>query len=193
MLARMDQAAEAEADVDLDHIRPDLAEANARWRITRDEARPEAVERRRKRHQRTARENIDDLVDPGTFLEYGAFALAAQRRRRSVEELEKMSVVMVPVALVLDRPWTASPSAGSVAAMVWLGIGPTALATILYFQLIAAAGPTFMAIVNYLSPVVALLAGVLLMGEQPGTTAVAGLLLILLGIALSRRAPLRPA
>jgi len=82
---------ESEAEVDLDHIRPDLAEVNARWRITQDEARPEAVERRRRRNQRTARENIADLVDPGSFLEYGAFALAAQRRRRSVEELEKMS------------------------------------------------------------------------------------------------------
>ena len=103
------------------------------------------------------------------------------------------SALMVPVALVLDAPWTGAPSAGSVAAIVWLGIGPTALATILYFQLIAAAGPTFMAIVNYLSPVVALLAGVLLMGEQPGATAIAGLVLILLGIALSRRAPLHQA
>ncbi len=79
------------AEVDLDHIRPDLAEVNERWRITLDEARPEAVARRRGRNQRTARENIDDLVDPGTFLEYGAFALAAQRRRRSNEELLKMS------------------------------------------------------------------------------------------------------
>ena len=59
--------------------------------FTRDEARPDAVQRRRNRHQRTARENIDDLIDPGTFLEYGAFALAAQRRRRSVEELMRMS------------------------------------------------------------------------------------------------------
>jgi drug/metabolite transporter (DMT)-like permease len=70
---------------------------------------------------------------------------------------------------------------------VWLGIGPTALATLLYFRLIAAAGPTFMALVNYLSPLVALLAGVLLLGEKPGVTAFAGLGLILLGIALSRR------
>jgi acetyl/propionyl-CoA carboxylase alpha subunit/acetyl-CoA carboxylase carboxyltransferase component len=84
--------AEDEADlVDLDAIRPDLAEVNERWRITRDEARPEAVARRRARNQRTARENIDDLVDPGTFLEYGAFAVAAQRRRRSAEELLKIS------------------------------------------------------------------------------------------------------
>jgi acetyl/propionyl-CoA carboxylase alpha subunit/acetyl-CoA carboxylase carboxyltransferase component len=84
-------AFEDAAVVDPDFIRPDLAEALERWRITRDEARPDAVARRRKRGQRTARENIDDLVDPGTFLEYGAFALAAQRRRRTVEELIAMS------------------------------------------------------------------------------------------------------
>jgi drug/metabolite transporter (DMT)-like permease len=96
--------------------------------------------------------------------------------------------MMVPFALVLDQPWVLAPRPGSVAAIVWLGIGPTALATILYFRLIASAGPTFMSIVNYLSPLVALLAGVLLLGEKPGATAVAGLGLILLGIALSRKA-----
>ena len=73
------------------HIRPDLAEVLERWRSLTDEARPEAVARRRGRDQRTARENIDDLIDPGSFLEYGAFALAAQRRRRSVDELKAMS------------------------------------------------------------------------------------------------------
>lgn len=98
------------------------------------------------------------------------------------------AVLMLPFALVVDYPYANAPTAGSIAAIIWLGIGPTALATILYFQLIAAAGSTFMANVNYLSPVVALLAGVLLLGEQPGTTALAGLTLILLGIALSRRA-----
>jgi acetyl/propionyl-CoA carboxylase alpha subunit/acetyl-CoA carboxylase carboxyltransferase component len=82
---------DAAQEIDLDHVRPDLAEVLDRWRITSDEARPEAVARRRARGQRTARENIDDLVDPGTFLEYGAFALAAQRRRRTHDELLKMS------------------------------------------------------------------------------------------------------
>lgn len=103
------------------------------------------------------------------------------------------SLITVPLALLLDRPWTLAPGMGSTAAIVWLGIGPTALATLLYFRLIAAAGPTFMSLVNYLSPVVALLAGVTLLGEQPGTTAVAGLALILFGIAVSRRAPARLA
>jgi acetyl-CoA carboxylase carboxyltransferase component len=67
--------------------RHDLDELLARRAKTRDDARPDAVERRRAAGGRTARENIDDLVDPGSFVEYGRFAIAAQRGRRSVEEL----------------------------------------------------------------------------------------------------------
>jgi acetyl/propionyl-CoA carboxylase alpha subunit/acetyl-CoA carboxylase carboxyltransferase component len=80
------EAIEAVAE-NLDVIRPDLAEVIARHRYTLDEARPDAVAKRRKTGHRTARENIDDLVDPGSFLEYGALAIAAQKRRRSTEDL----------------------------------------------------------------------------------------------------------
>ncbi|HEY7900198.1 MAG TPA: carboxyl transferase domain-containing protein [Caulobacteraceae bacterium] len=84
-------AGDTEAETDPDAIRPDLAETLERWREISDEARPEAVARRRDRGQRTARENIDALVDRGSFLEYGAFALAAQKRRRGEDELRRMS------------------------------------------------------------------------------------------------------
>ncbi|WP_397400420.1 carboxyl transferase domain-containing protein [Phenylobacterium sp.] len=77
-------AAEA---IDLDFIRPDLAEVLDRHRRTLDEARPEAVARRRKTKQRTARENVADLVDPGSFVEYGPLVVAARRRRNTLEEL----------------------------------------------------------------------------------------------------------
>ena len=73
--------------VDLDHIRPDLAEVLERHYFGMDEARPEAVAKRRKTHQRTARENIADICDGDSFVEYGPLAIAAQRRRRSVEDL----------------------------------------------------------------------------------------------------------
>ncbi len=76
-----------EETVDLDHIRPDLAELIARHAITLDENRPASVERRRKTNQRTARENIAQLVDAGSFVEYGSLAIAAQRRRRKVDDL----------------------------------------------------------------------------------------------------------
>ena len=77
----------AAAAVDLDYIRPDLAEVLARQAKARDAARPAAVARRRKTGQRTARENLDDLVDPGTFLEYGALTVAARRTTTSMEKL----------------------------------------------------------------------------------------------------------
>jgi acetyl/propionyl-CoA carboxylase alpha subunit/acetyl-CoA carboxylase carboxyltransferase component len=73
--------------IDLDHVRPDLAEYFDRRAMTLDDKRPDAVARRRKTNQRTARENLDDLVDPGSFIEWGAFAIASQRTRRSVEDL----------------------------------------------------------------------------------------------------------
>jgi acetyl/propionyl-CoA carboxylase alpha subunit/acetyl-CoA carboxylase carboxyltransferase component len=76
-----------EEEFDLDHIRPDLAELIERHAITLDENRPASVERRRKTNQRTARENIADLVDEGSFVEYGSLAIAAQRRRRKVDDL----------------------------------------------------------------------------------------------------------
>jgi acetyl-CoA carboxylase carboxyltransferase component len=67
--------------------RSDLSEAMRRRALTRDEARPEAVESRHAAGARTARENIADLVDPGSFVEYGGLAIAAQRARREIEEL----------------------------------------------------------------------------------------------------------
>ncbi|MFM2114426.1 MAG: hypothetical protein RI908_167, partial [Actinomycetota bacterium] len=67
--------------------RADLARYNERRRLTTDEARPAAVEKRRARGQRTARENIADLVDAGSFHEVGAFGVAAQRQRRSADDL----------------------------------------------------------------------------------------------------------
>jgi acetyl/propionyl-CoA carboxylase alpha subunit len=76
-------------EVDLDYIRPDLAEVHERHLIGLDSSRPEAVARRRKTGQRTARENINDLCDPGTFVEYGPIVVAAQRRRRTIEDLVK--------------------------------------------------------------------------------------------------------
>jgi acetyl/propionyl-CoA carboxylase alpha subunit/acetyl-CoA carboxylase carboxyltransferase component len=78
---------EGPEQVDLDHVRPDLAEVQTRHAFGLDEARPDAVARRRKTGQRTARENVDDLCDAGSYVEYGALVLAAQRRRRTIEDL----------------------------------------------------------------------------------------------------------
>jgi acetyl-CoA carboxylase carboxyltransferase component len=68
--------------------RTDLAELQRRRALLGDDARPDAVAKRRARGQRTARANVAALVDPGSFEEYGGFAFAAQEARRTREDLE---------------------------------------------------------------------------------------------------------
>jgi acetyl-CoA carboxylase carboxyltransferase component len=74
-------------DVDPDAVRGDLAAVRERHALGLDAARPEAIARRHEQGRRTARENLADLVDEGTFVEYGPLLFAAQERRRSRAEL----------------------------------------------------------------------------------------------------------
>ena len=68
-------------------LRPELAEVISRHAFGLDANRPDAVEKRRLKNRRTARANVADLCDPGSFIEYGALAIAAQRNRRTMEDL----------------------------------------------------------------------------------------------------------
>lgn len=77
--------------LDPDHIRPDLAEVIERHAVTLDERRPEAVAKRHAKGHRTARENVADFLDEGSFIEYGALALASQRIRHKEAELIQRS------------------------------------------------------------------------------------------------------
>ncbi len=83
--------AEARAEHDLEAIRPDLRKVIDRHAPTLDANRKAAVDKRHAQGGRTARENIADLcdtaADPGNFIEYGALAIAAQTRRRTLEDL----------------------------------------------------------------------------------------------------------
>ncbi len=81
------ETGETESQIDLDFIRPDLQEVFDRHYKGMDEAKPSAVEKRHGRGHRTARENLSMLVDEGTFVEYGPLMVAAQRRRRSLDDL----------------------------------------------------------------------------------------------------------
>ena len=80
-------AAPADTTVSAPALRADLQEFLDRQALLHDDARPDAVTRRHAAGLRTARENIADLCDPGSFTEYGGFAYAAQTARRSVDEL----------------------------------------------------------------------------------------------------------
>ncbi|MCO5115455.1 MAG: carbamoyl-phosphate synthase large subunit [Burkholderiaceae bacterium] len=79
--------ADAAAAHDPGRIRADLQRVLDRHARTLDAARPEAMARRHAQGSRSARENVADLCDEGSFIEYGALAIAAQTRRRGMDDL----------------------------------------------------------------------------------------------------------
>jgi drug/metabolite transporter (DMT)-like permease len=101
------------------------------------------------------------------------------------------AVMLAPVALAVDRPWTAPPSAGSLLALLALGTVGTAGGYLVFFRLLGRCGAGFPSFVNFLVPPVGVAWGVLLLGEAPAPDALAALLVILLGVAMPRLWPRR--
>ena len=94
------------------------------------------------------------------------------------------TLVMLPLALVVDRPWTLPPpGAASLAALAGIGLLSTAVAYWLYFRILAAAGATNLLLVTFLIPVSAILLGVLVLGEVLEPRQVLGMALIGCGLA----------
>lgn len=99
-------AVEEDDVVDVEHIRPDLQSVIDAHNIGLDEYRPDAVAKRRKRDRMTAREAVAQFVDDGSFVEYGALAVAAQSQRKSRDELVHRSPadgLVTGIATVRDR------------------------------------------------------------------------------------------
>jgi len=95
------------------------------------------------------------------------------------------SILMLPIWLML-APENNNISQGSMLSVIWLGIGPTGIATIILFVVIDRAGPTFLATINYLIPVVAFFAGAWLLSEPVSWQHYVALVTILGGIAITR-------
>jgi drug/metabolite transporter (DMT)-like permease len=94
------------------------------------------------------------------------------------------TIVLAPVALMVDQPWTlAPPSAFTWAAIAGVAVLSTALAYILYFQILQRAGATNLLLVTFLIPVSAILLGSLVLGERLGWAQALGMILIGLGLA----------
>ena len=118
---------------------------------------------------------ITRLSPPSNQLSFGAGALIAA------------TCVIVPVALIWEPLPTPDPTA--VAAVFYLGLFPTALATLILVRVITSAGPTFLTQVNYQVPIWSVLFGPFLLHEPLPPTLLGALVLILAGLAISR-APL---
>lgn len=143
-----------------------------------------------------------------------SYALAAVWARRfkaqgisplgvTAGQLTAGAILMVPFALIVDRPWTQPlPSLQALGAIAGLALVCSAFAYVLYFRLIATSGATNATLVTLLAPPVAMLLGAVVLGERLGNEDFVGLGLIAIGLAaidgrllrlVSRRRPLRSA
>ncbi len=103
------------------------------------------------------------------------------------------SMIVLPLSLAIDRPWTLSPSPSALAACVVLAVFCTALGFLIYFRLLAAIGSTGTTSVSYIRVGVAVLLGALALGEPIGPKLMLGLGCIVLGVVLiTRSAAPRP-
>ncbi len=102
----------------------------------------------------------------------------------AVGQLAGATVIMLPLALLADRPWTlAAPSAAGWASLLGLALLSTAFAYVLFFRLLARIGATNLALVTFLVPVSALLLDAAVLGETIGPGSLAGMVLIAAGLA----------
>lgn len=101
------------------------------------------------------------------------------------------SVFMLPLALLVDRPWMLPlPSAAAIGSIVALALVSTALGYLMFFRILAVAGATNIMLVTFLIPVSALLLGILVLGEQIAARHFAGMALIGFGLAAIDGRPL---
>ena len=131
---------------------------------------------------------LAELAILGAAVSY-AFAGSYGRRFRALPPVVAVAGMMttasalaLPVALVMDRPWTRSVGAQSWGALLGLSLLSTALGFVIYFRLLATAGATNVMLVTLLMPVIALLLGWLLLGERVTGGALAGMALIVCGL-----------
>lgn len=96
------------------------------------------------------------------------------------------ALMTLPLAFGFEAPLAERPSPEALAAMIYLGLVPTALATLMLLKVIESAGPGFLSLVNYQVPLWAVIFGTLVMGEEPSPRLGAALALILLGLAIAQ-------
>ena len=131
---------------------------------------------------------LAELAILGAAVSY-AFAGTYGRRFRALPPVVAVAGMMttaalmaLPVALVTDRPWTLAVGARTWGALLELALLSTALGFVIYFRVLATAGATNVMLVTLLMPIVALLAGSLILGEPVTGTALAGMALIGAGL-----------
>ncbi len=135
---------------------------------------------------------IYQLAVAGAATSYGIATVLTKRLPDGVDPVVAgtamtlcATVQILPFSLILDQPWTLQPDTSQMVAGLYLGIVPTALASILYFGLIAARGTTFFSVINYIIPCMGVAWGYLFLDEQVATQSLVALAIILSGVAIA--------
>lgn len=123
-----------------------------------------------------------------------SYALAAIFARKTLKGTSPISsafgqmftaaLMMLPASLLIDRPWTLTPSLASIGSILMLGVVGSGFAYILFYWLIVQVGATRTSLVTYVSPIIALILGALVLQEPLHWTMLVGLGLIIAGVGL---------
>jgi drug/metabolite transporter (DMT)-like permease len=153
---------------------------------------------------------LPDVVTGATFNLVGglaillaavSYAFASIQARKHLKGFPHVSValgqmitasaILIPASFLLDQPWTLTPTMPSLVSLLILAVVGTALAYLMYYWLIEHVGATRTSLVTYISPVIAVFLGALVLNETLHWTTFAGLLLIVAGVGLvtRKRAP----
>jgi len=120
----------------------------------------------------------------GFAVHYGRRFGATSALVNAAYMLTAATVWLLPVAILVDHPWTLSPGLSGWTALLGLSLICTAFAFLLYFRLLASAGATNMSLVTFIVPVSAISLGALFLGERLGPTAFAGMGILFVGLAI---------
>ena len=137
-------------------------------------------------------DTVRQLAVAGAAFCYGINAvltksLIGQPRRALAAALMIVSTAMLlPVSLLLDRPWEIAASTGSVVAILALGVLHTAGGTMLMLAIVRRQGASFFSQINLILPLFGVFFGALILFERPPPTAYAALVLIMIGVAVAR-------
>lgn len=133
-------------------------------------------------------EVLGQIAILGASVTYAFAAIYAQRFRQvhplviATGMLTASTIMMTPLALLIDQPWTLTPGLPTIGALVGLATVCTSLAYLIYFRVLNSAGPTNILLVTFLVPISAILLGSLVLGEQLGWNAFVGMTLIFVGL-----------
>ena len=126
----------------------------------------------------------------GAGFSYACAAIYGRRFRQhppvvvAAGQVTAAAIMLLPIALVIDRPWMFSPDALTWGALLGLALPGTAIAYVIYFRLLTTAGATNLMLVTLIIPVTAVLLGMLILGERPGPLTFGGMALILGGLVI---------